>query len=221
MHACMHVVAIFYPLSQFCRIGISLLSLQKQPNTAPNLFQRGVEHGKYVISNIRAREPLDLRPALIVGMSFYSMGHSEKASGYHGSGRISAGMMHACTHANSRATRLPGETLLRRRRRAEYHCHCYRYVTIITIITSIINISINIGINISISNYELNDCLNATIDISMTFRSVIIRGWRAVSAAGFARISQHYGRAYGQFSHYKLSDQEYLSQNSEITALRN
>ena len=28
-------------------INISLLSLQKQPNTAPNLFQRGVEYGKY------------------------------------------------------------------------------------------------------------------------------------------------------------------------------
>ena len=27
--------------------NISLLSLQKQPNTAPNLFQRGVEYGKY------------------------------------------------------------------------------------------------------------------------------------------------------------------------------
>ena len=41
------VVAIFYPFSQFCEINISLLSLQKQPNTAPNLFQRGVEYGKY------------------------------------------------------------------------------------------------------------------------------------------------------------------------------
>ena len=42
------VVAIFYPFSQICEIKISLLSLQKQPNTAPNLFQRGVEYGKYV-----------------------------------------------------------------------------------------------------------------------------------------------------------------------------
>ena len=41
------IVAIFYPFSQFCEISISLLSLQKQPNTAPNLFQRGVEYGKY------------------------------------------------------------------------------------------------------------------------------------------------------------------------------
>ena len=40
-------VAIFCPFSQFCEIGISLLSLQKQPNTALNLFQRGVEYGKY------------------------------------------------------------------------------------------------------------------------------------------------------------------------------
>ena len=40
-------VAIFYPFSQFCEITISLLSLQKQPNTAPNVFQRGVEYGKY------------------------------------------------------------------------------------------------------------------------------------------------------------------------------
>ena len=47
------IVAIFYPFSQFCEIDISLLSLQKQPNTAPNLFQRGVEYGKYAyIANI-------------------------------------------------------------------------------------------------------------------------------------------------------------------------
>ena len=42
-----NIVAIFYPFSQFCEINISLLSLQTQPNTAPNLFQRGVEYGKY------------------------------------------------------------------------------------------------------------------------------------------------------------------------------
>ena len=41
------IVAIFYPFSQFREINISLLSLQTQPNTAPNLFQRGVEYGKY------------------------------------------------------------------------------------------------------------------------------------------------------------------------------
>ena len=41
------IVAIFYPFSQFCEIGVSLLSLQTQPKTAPNLFQRGVEYGKY------------------------------------------------------------------------------------------------------------------------------------------------------------------------------
>ena len=41
------ILAIFYPFSQFCEIDIALLSLQKQPNTAPNLFQRGVEYGKY------------------------------------------------------------------------------------------------------------------------------------------------------------------------------
>ena len=41
------IVAIFYPSSQFCEMNMSLLSLQKQPNTAPNLFQRGVEYGKY------------------------------------------------------------------------------------------------------------------------------------------------------------------------------
>ena len=45
-----YVVAIFYPFSQFCELNMSLLSLQKQPNTAPNLFQRGVEYGKYAIS---------------------------------------------------------------------------------------------------------------------------------------------------------------------------
>ena len=45
------IVAIFYPFSQFCEMNTSLLSLQKQPNTAPNLFQRGVEYGKYVSVN--------------------------------------------------------------------------------------------------------------------------------------------------------------------------
>ena len=44
------IVAIFYPFSQFCEMNISLLSLQTQPNTASNLFQRGVEYGKYVNS---------------------------------------------------------------------------------------------------------------------------------------------------------------------------
>ena len=42
-----YIVAIFYPFSQFCEIDVSLLSLQTQPNTAPNLFLRGVEYGKY------------------------------------------------------------------------------------------------------------------------------------------------------------------------------
>ena len=42
------IVAIFYTFSQFCEINISLLSLQTQPKTAPDLFQRGVEYGKYV-----------------------------------------------------------------------------------------------------------------------------------------------------------------------------
>ena len=42
-------VAIFYPFSQFCEIGIFPPSPNKQPNTAPNLFQRGVEYGKVVI----------------------------------------------------------------------------------------------------------------------------------------------------------------------------
>ena len=42
-----YIVAIFYPFSQFCEINVFLLSLQTQPNTAPNLFQRGVEYGKY------------------------------------------------------------------------------------------------------------------------------------------------------------------------------
>ena len=49
------MVAIFYPFSLFCEIYISLLSLQKQPNTAPNLFQRGVEYGKYDF--LKARSP--------------------------------------------------------------------------------------------------------------------------------------------------------------------
>ena len=43
------IVAIFYPFSQFCEIGISSLSLQKEQKTDPSLFQRGVEYGKYVV----------------------------------------------------------------------------------------------------------------------------------------------------------------------------
>ena len=39
------MVAIFYPFSLFYEVVISLLSLRKQPNTAPNLLQRGVEYG--------------------------------------------------------------------------------------------------------------------------------------------------------------------------------
>ena len=46
-HILVAMVAIFCPLCLFCEIVSSLLSLQKQPNTAPNLFQRGVEYGKY------------------------------------------------------------------------------------------------------------------------------------------------------------------------------
>ena len=53
------IVAIFYPFSQFCEINISLLSLQTQPNTAPNLFQRGVEYGKYVLCSPE-RDPQQL-----------------------------------------------------------------------------------------------------------------------------------------------------------------
>ena len=41
------MVAIFCPFSKFCEMNISLLSLQTQPNAAPNLYQRGVEYGKY------------------------------------------------------------------------------------------------------------------------------------------------------------------------------
>ena len=41
------IVAIFYPSSQFCEIDVSLLSLQTQPNRAPDPFQRRVEYGKY------------------------------------------------------------------------------------------------------------------------------------------------------------------------------
>ena len=46
---------LFYPFNQFCEIIFSLLSLQKQPNAAPNLFQRGVEYGKYVHSGSAPR----------------------------------------------------------------------------------------------------------------------------------------------------------------------
>ena len=59
---CPVIVAIFYPFSQFCEIDISLLSLQKQPNTAPNLFQRGVEYGKYASLSLAgsSREGLEV-----------------------------------------------------------------------------------------------------------------------------------------------------------------
>ena len=50
------MVAIFYPFSQFCEINTSLLSMQTQPNTAPNLFQRGVDYGKYEVCGL-ARAP--------------------------------------------------------------------------------------------------------------------------------------------------------------------
>ena len=49
-HVALFILAIFYPFSQFCEIIIFLLSLQKQPKASPNLFQRGVEYGKYVVS---------------------------------------------------------------------------------------------------------------------------------------------------------------------------
>ena len=49
-----YILAIFCPFSQFCEINISLPEPAKQPNTAPNLFQRGVEYSKYEI-NKRAR----------------------------------------------------------------------------------------------------------------------------------------------------------------------
>ena len=57
------IVAIFYPFSQFCEINIFLLSLQQQPNTAPNLFQRGVEHGKYANAGRRDEAPRAARAA--------------------------------------------------------------------------------------------------------------------------------------------------------------
>ena len=46
------IVAMFYPFSQFCEINVSLLSTQEEPNAAPNLFQRGVEYGKYEPSSV-------------------------------------------------------------------------------------------------------------------------------------------------------------------------
>ena len=64
----------FYPFSQFCEkkrihiyiyiyiyiyIVFPLLSLQTQPKTAPNLFQRGVEYGKYGGADEGGRWPAD------------------------------------------------------------------------------------------------------------------------------------------------------------------
>ena len=42
-----NLVATFYPFSQFCEIGICPPSLEKQPKTARNLFQRRVKYGKW------------------------------------------------------------------------------------------------------------------------------------------------------------------------------
>ena len=50
------IVAKFYPFGQFCEMIISLLSLETQPNTAPNLVQRGVEYGEYEITSNRGVE---------------------------------------------------------------------------------------------------------------------------------------------------------------------
>ena len=41
------IAATFYPFGQFCEIDSSLRSLQKHTKATPNLFQRGVEYGKY------------------------------------------------------------------------------------------------------------------------------------------------------------------------------
>ena len=41
------IVAIFYPFSQFCEIGISSLSLQKERKTDLSLFHGGVECAMY------------------------------------------------------------------------------------------------------------------------------------------------------------------------------
>ena len=60
-----NIVAIFYPFSQFCEIDSSLLSLQKQSNTAPNLFQRGVEYGKYVSEGVPL--VMNARSQMLVG----------------------------------------------------------------------------------------------------------------------------------------------------------
>ena len=54
------IVAIFCHFSQFCEIDMSLLSLQKQPNTTPNLFQRGVEYGKYAEESRAESRPIPL-----------------------------------------------------------------------------------------------------------------------------------------------------------------
>ena len=48
------VVAIFYPFSQFSEKDIFLLSLQKQPNTAPNLFQKGGRIWQVCLCNVFA-----------------------------------------------------------------------------------------------------------------------------------------------------------------------
>ena len=71
------IVAIFYPSSQFCEIDVSLLSLQTQPDAAPNLFQRGVEYGKYVpISyDLGSRRTKSL-PIVILGSSPPNIDHT-------------------------------------------------------------------------------------------------------------------------------------------------
>ena len=54
------MLAIFCPFGLFCEIVSSLLSLHTQPNTAPNIFQRGVEYGKYASDMDRAWPTVDV-----------------------------------------------------------------------------------------------------------------------------------------------------------------
>ena len=92
-HRWLRIVAIFYPFSQFREIGISLLSLQTQPNT-PNLFQRGVRIWRVWPSLVaepparprHAREPEVKRYFLVPGGNSPPWKRDSEGGGLWGSG---------------------------------------------------------------------------------------------------------------------------------------
>ena len=74
-----YIVAIFYPFSQFCEIGASLLSLQSSQKQPPRHFRGGVEYGKGVLPSLtplgaphRASQSARRRPSLASSLGVLS-----------------------------------------------------------------------------------------------------------------------------------------------------